>query len=79
MSPEQRRRIASLGGKAAQRKGTAHKWTREEAIAAGKKGGKVAQTAGTAFRFDSVSAKAAAQKRKRHGAAHHATDTLPRG
>lgn len=33
------RAIASLGGKAAHRKGTAHQWTPEEAMAAGRKGG----------------------------------------
>jgi len=31
--------IASLGGKAAHRRGTAHEWTSEEARAAGRKGG----------------------------------------
>jgi general stress protein YciG len=35
--------IASTGGKAAQRKGTAHKWTTEEARAAGRKGGAMTQ------------------------------------
>ena len=38
-SPEQRREIAAKGGRAAQRAGTAHRWTREEASAAGRKGG----------------------------------------
>lgn len=33
------REIASKGGKAAHRKGTAHEWTREEARDAGRKGG----------------------------------------
>lgn len=33
------REIASLGGKAAHAKGTAHKWTLEEARAAGRLGG----------------------------------------
>jgi general stress protein YciG len=32
-------RVASAGGKAAHAKGTAHKWTREEARRAGKIGG----------------------------------------
>lgn len=40
MDPEKQRKIASEGGKAAHRKGTAHKWTPEEASAAGKKGGR---------------------------------------
>jgi general stress protein YciG len=40
MDPAKQRAIASLGGQAAQRNGTAHRWTRAEAIAAGKKGGR---------------------------------------
>lgn len=40
MDPEVRARIASLGGKAAHAKGTAHQFTSEEARAAGRKGGK---------------------------------------
>lgn len=39
MNPEEQRRIASKGGKAAHRAGTAHEWTSDEAQAAGKKGG----------------------------------------
>jgi len=39
MSPEERRRISALGGKAAHRKGTAHEWDLEQAAAAGRKGG----------------------------------------
>lgn len=39
MDPAKRKRIASLGGVAAHRKGVAHEWTREEASAAGRKGG----------------------------------------
>jgi len=39
MSQEQRRAIASLGGKAAHAQGKAHTWTREEAQRAGRKGG----------------------------------------
>ncbi len=38
MSPERRREIASMGGRTSQARGTAHKWTAEEASAAGKKG-----------------------------------------
>jgi general stress protein YciG len=38
MSPERRKEIASLGGKAAQARGTAHKWDSETAAAASKKG-----------------------------------------
>ncbi len=39
MSPEQRSRIASMGGKQAHADGTAHRYTTEEARAAGRKGG----------------------------------------
>lgn len=42
VSPERRREIASMGGKAAQRKGTGHHFTSEEAQAAGRKGGNAA-------------------------------------
>lgn len=41
MDPEKVREIASLGGKAAQASGTAHRYTSEEARAAGQKGGKI--------------------------------------
>ena len=41
MDPERQREIASKGGKAAHRKGTAHQWTADEAIDAGKKGGTI--------------------------------------
>lgn len=40
MSPERRREIQSMGGKAAHRKGTAHQWTQEEAKVNGRKGGR---------------------------------------
>jgi general stress protein YciG len=39
MDPALQRVIASKGGKAAHQKGTAHKWTIEEARNAGRKGG----------------------------------------
>jgi len=39
MSPEKRRRLASLGGTAAHKLGRAHEWTTEEARTAGRKGG----------------------------------------
>jgi general stress protein YciG len=39
MDPDKKRAIQSLGGKAAQRKGTGHKWTPEEAKHYGRKGG----------------------------------------
>jgi len=39
MSRDRQREIASLGGRAAHQKGTAHRWTTEEARAAGRIGG----------------------------------------
>lgn len=42
MSPEKQKEIAGKGGRAAHEKGTAHKFTTEEARAAGRKGGAIA-------------------------------------
>ena len=39
MDREKQREIASKGGRVAHEKGTAHKWTIDEARAAGRKGG----------------------------------------
>jgi general stress protein YciG len=39
MDPDKQREIASKGGIAAHKNGSAHEWTREEAKAAGRKGG----------------------------------------
>jgi general stress protein YciG len=39
LSPERRREIAAMGGRAAQEAGIAHSFTFEEAVAAGRKGG----------------------------------------
>ncbi len=66
MTPAQRRAIASKGGRAAQAKGTAHRWTAEEAAEAGHKGGKASQDSGAGNSFDSESGrKAVAKRRKR--------------
>ena len=43
MDKTKQRTIASKGGKAANKKGTAHTWTSEEARKAGKLGGKSRQ------------------------------------
>lgn len=43
MSPEKKREIASKGGKAAHARGRAHRWTSEEAKAAGRKGGSISR------------------------------------
>ena len=40
LSPARRRELAALGGKAAHARGTAFKWTPEQASAAGRKGGR---------------------------------------
>ena len=40
MDEDKQREIASKGGQAAHRKGTAHEWSSEEAALAGRKGGK---------------------------------------
>lgn len=40
LSPEQRQIVSSMGGRSAHAQGTAHKWTVDEARAAGRKGGK---------------------------------------
>lgn len=40
MDKDRIREIASSGGKAAHAKGTAHRWTSDEAKIAGRKGGK---------------------------------------
>ncbi len=39
-SEEKQQEVSSMGGKAAWEKGTAHKWTSEEAREAGKRGGR---------------------------------------
>jgi general stress protein YciG len=39
MDPTRRREIAQKGGQAAHQKGTAHRWTKEEAQRAGRMGG----------------------------------------
>lgn len=43
MSSEKQREIASKGGRAAHLKGTAHRWTSEEARHAGRKGGLISR------------------------------------
>lgn len=41
LSPERRRSIAAMGGRASHVAGTAHEWTSEEAAVAGRKGQEV--------------------------------------
>jgi uncharacterized protein len=54
MTPEQQRKIASMGGRAAHERGTAHEWNAMEAAEAGRRGGKAqgrraAESTGAAF------------------------------
>lgn len=59
MPQERQREIASLGGRAAHREGTAHEFTSEEARAAGRKGGE-ARALRSAQRREAASNAAAA-------------------
>jgi hypothetical protein len=43
LSPEKRKEIASMGGKAAHKHGTAHQWNSKEAAIAGQIGGKASK------------------------------------
>ena len=62
MDPAKRRAIASMGGKAVQATGKAHRFNTEEAREAGRKGGTVAAAKGTAHRFNSEEAREAGRK-----------------
>ncbi len=62
MDRDKQRQIASMGGKAAHAKGTAHEFTSAEAALAGSKGGKAAHEKGTAHEFSREEAAAAGRK-----------------
>lgn len=62
MSKEQQREIASMGGKAAHEKGSAHEFTPAEAREAGRKGGIAAHKKGTAHEFTPEEARKAGRK-----------------
>jgi general stress protein YciG len=62
MDPAMQRRISSRGGKAAHAAGRAHKFTHDEAAAAGAKGGKAAHASGKAHEFTSEEARIAGRK-----------------
>jgi uncharacterized protein len=66
MNPEQQRQIASMGGRAAHQRGTAHEWDSREAAEAGRKGGKAAHHRGA----EQTTASS-------NGAATHANGRLP--
>jgi hypothetical protein len=67
MSPERRRQVAALGGRTAHAKGTGHRFTHDEAVAAGSKGGRATHERGTGHRFSSEAARAAGAKGGRKG------------
>lgn len=79
----ERRRIASLGGKAAHAQGRAHTYSHDEAVASGRKGGVEAHRRGTAHHFSTVEAIAAGRKgglaaaAKRHGAVIVREEAVP--
>jgi general stress protein YciG len=62
MDPEKQRAIASKGGMTAHKRGTAHRFTVEEAKLAGSKGGRAAHGKGTAHKFTAEEARAAGRK-----------------
>jgi general stress protein YciG len=73
MDRDRQRQIASMGGRAAHRKGTAHKFTPEEAREAGRKGGQAAHERGRAHVFTSEQAREAGRKGGQHSHAARTT------
>jgi uncharacterized protein len=78
MDEKRQKAIASMGGRAAHRSGTAHQWSPEEARRAGKKGGRAAHERGTAHQWDEEEARRAGKKGGRvahaRGTAHEWTE-----
>ena len=74
MDENKKREIARKGGIAAHRKGTAHKFTSEEAREAGRKGGRSAHRQGRAHKFTPEEARAAGRK---GGMASHSPEGVP--
>lgn len=81
MAPEQRRKIASKGGRAAHQSGHAHEWTSEEAAAAGHLGGLAAhqhQRSGTQHTIAAEGTeKAPSKARRASGAKKRQTGKAP--
>jgi uncharacterized protein len=76
MDPEQQRQIASMGGRAAHQRGTAHEWDSREAAEAGRKGGKAAHHRGARM---VQSANGAAQENGHpHARGEEANGSIPR-
>ena len=88
MDPIRRREIASRGGRAAHKRGTAHEWTQEEAREAGRKGGAIllrsgdnpatARVEALAMALDEVALKLAEIRDERSGASTRAIVTMRR-
>ena len=74
MDENKKREIARKGGIAAHRKGTAHKFTSEEAREAGRKGGRSAHRQGRAHKFTPEESRAAGRK---GGMASHSPEEAP--
>jgi len=68
MEPDRQREIASKGGKAAHEKGTAHRWSEQEAKEAGRKGGAASHRNGhrTALRGTAPAAEPATEENATH-------------
>jgi len=72
MDRDKQREIASKGGRAAHRKGTAHRFSAEEARLAGRKGGQAAHVKGTAHEFTPEEARIAGRKGGQAARGRHA-------
>lgn len=77
MDPAKQREIAGRGGKSAHAQGKAHRFSSEEAAAAGRKGGLAAHANGRAHRFTSEEAAAAGRKGGLAGRDDDAGEPLP--
>jgi general stress protein YciG len=81
MDPTRQREIASKGGKAAHEKGTAHRWSEQEAKEAGRKGGAASHRNGhrTALRGQTPAAEPATDENATHEGAtdEHRAEELP--
>lgn len=78
MEPEQQKRIASKGGKAAHQSGHAHEWSSAEAAEAGRKGGLASHHDRTSFHRDTA-AHHQSEASKRRSEGFHETAELHEG
>ncbi|MBY0525126.1 MAG: KGG domain-containing protein [Gemmataceae bacterium] len=77
MDQEKQREIASKGGRAAHRKGTAHEFTPEEAREAGRKGGHAAHQSARARQAAAQEATTPRQENPGAGESHATTEEPP--